>query len=134
VFVPSQEIFSVTGFETLTAPRDPYRRLAIVALLGIGATFVYMMLAIRQFVPTAAAFGAAAVAAAGIVARGWRWATVVAAALGLALVLVILPPALHMTRNTADPLFSSVLLVLGMSTLDLVGGAGGAVRSYRRGG
>jgi uncharacterized cupredoxin-like copper-binding protein len=114
-------------------PVAPLGKLTIGALLAIVVLFAILMgVMIREVIPPVAVLGAVALALAGTIAAGWRWAPALGALFAAAVVGMYWPVMSHDLRHPEEPSFFAFMVsFLLCAALAATAGVGATVQNYR---
>jgi uncharacterized cupredoxin-like copper-binding protein len=114
-------------------PVAPLGKLTIGALLAIVALFAILMgVMIREVIPPVAVLGIVALALAGAVAAGWRWAPAVSASFAATVVGMYWPIMAHDLRHPEEPSFFAFMVsFLLCAAVAVTAGVGATVQNYR---
>lgn len=127
---------------TMTSPRTSFARrplnglgrLTVAALLGVSLLLLgFMALGLRSFEPIVVGVAAVPLVVAGVVALGWRWASLLGTLILGLLALLVLGGVRELALTHPSGGLFTLLLLLGPTTLvGLVASVGAAVQNYRR--
>jgi len=114
-------------------PVTPLGKLTVGALLAIVALFAVLMgVMIREIIPPVAVLGLVALAIAGAIAAGWRWAPAVGASFAAAVVGMYWPIMAHDLRHPEElSFFAFMVTFLLCAATAVAAGVGATVQNYR---
>ncbi|HEY7293660.1 MAG TPA: cupredoxin domain-containing protein [Dehalococcoidia bacterium] len=117
-------------------PLSAFGKLTVAASIAIAGLLLYAMVAIfREVAPPMIVFALVALAVAGAIARGWRWAPALGAVLSLLIGSLLIAPAVgeivYELAHPGDPMFGLLVILLPVLAIGLAAGIAATVQNYR---